>query len=325
MAHGAVMLDRAAHGVRPRARRRAESAVALAPWARRLSLALAVVTFLLLSVGGIVTTRDAGMVFPDWPLSNGSLKPDGWLRNADMMSEHGHRILGALTGLIAIALAAVLHRGETRGRIRALGWVALAFVIAQGLLGGLRVTEISGKLALVHGCTGQIFFAITVALVYWTHRAGRDPVEPGPPADRLLRFATGAWLALLGQLLLGADLRHVGGPIDFHALGAAVIAGSVLWTLAIALIEHGGRARVRRPALALAVLIVIQVGLGLTTARALGGTPGSRASVLSLVLPSLHQATGALVLACATWLTLAAWRRRRAPEPATATRRGEPA
>ena len=55
----------------------------------RFAVATAFVAFLLLAVGGIVTSRDAGMVFPDWPLSLGSVNPEGWLHDADMLSvEH---------------------------------------------------------------------------------------------------------------------------------------------------------------------------------------------------------------------------------------------
>ena len=48
--------------------------------------------FWLIFTGGHTTTSGAGMAFPDWPLSNGSLNPDGWLTNFFMLLEHGHRL-----------------------------------------------------------------------------------------------------------------------------------------------------------------------------------------------------------------------------------------
>jgi cytochrome c oxidase assembly protein subunit 15 len=57
----------------------------------RLALAAAVATFFLLTIGGFVTSLDAGMVFLDWPLSNGSINPDGWLFDPKTATEHGHR------------------------------------------------------------------------------------------------------------------------------------------------------------------------------------------------------------------------------------------
>ena len=44
------------------------------------------------------------------------------------------------------------------------GRLALAAVIGQGILGGMRVTQVSTFLAAVHGCTGQAFFGLMVAL-----------------------------------------------------------------------------------------------------------------------------------------------------------------
>ena len=55
------------------------------------------ITFLLYA-GGFTTSIRAGMAFLDWPLSNGSINPEGWLENEDMMAEHSHRLLGPLWG-----------------------------------------------------------------------------------------------------------------------------------------------------------------------------------------------------------------------------------
>ena len=62
------------------------------------------VTLTLLYAGGFTTTIGAGMVFPDWPLSNGSLNPPGWTTDQAMMAEHGHRLLGATVGTLCIVL-----------------------------------------------------------------------------------------------------------------------------------------------------------------------------------------------------------------------------
>ena len=140
----------------------------------RVALVAAILTYALLALGGVVTSRDAGMIYPDWPLSNGSINPDGWLSNADKFSEHGHRILATLVGMATIALAVLIQRRDPRRWMRVLGWFALASVIAQGVLGGARVWEVNTFLALFHGCTGQIFFCLMVALAYFTSRDGRD-------------------------------------------------------------------------------------------------------------------------------------------------------
>ena len=67
-------------------------------------------TFPLIWVGGLVTTTDSGMAFRDWITSDGTffLFYD-WLSSAgDKFIEHGHRLLGAAAGVLAIGLVAIV-------------------------------------------------------------------------------------------------------------------------------------------------------------------------------------------------------------------------
>ena len=75
------------------------------PWLARYSFCALLVTLFLLYAGGFTTTIGAGMVFEDWPLSNGSLNPEGWTKDVDMAAEHSHRLLGMIVGNLTIALA----------------------------------------------------------------------------------------------------------------------------------------------------------------------------------------------------------------------------
>ena len=65
----------------------------------------AVWVFVLVTLGAFTTTIGAGMAFADWPLSNGSVNPDGWLTEIEKFAEHSHRLSGTTMGLIAIGLA----------------------------------------------------------------------------------------------------------------------------------------------------------------------------------------------------------------------------
>ena len=47
---------------------------------------------LVLQAGGFTTSIQAGMAFLDWPLSNGSVNPPGWLTEIDKFAEHSHRL-----------------------------------------------------------------------------------------------------------------------------------------------------------------------------------------------------------------------------------------
>src|SRR5271156_701208 len=102
----------------------------------RFAFFLSCCTVLLLMAGALVTSNDAGLAVPDWPLSYGSLLPP---MVGGIFYEHGHRMIATAVGLLTIVLAILLARSEPRRWGRSLGWTALGLVIAQGILGGLTV------------------------------------------------------------------------------------------------------------------------------------------------------------------------------------------
>ncbi|NLT70725.1 MAG: hypothetical protein GXX91_08520 [Verrucomicrobiaceae bacterium] len=62
------------------------------------------VAILLVWWGAATTTKNAGMVFADWPLSLGSFNPPGWLEHMIPFLEHSHRLLAKLVGVLVLAL-----------------------------------------------------------------------------------------------------------------------------------------------------------------------------------------------------------------------------
>lgn len=274
-----------------------------------LAIAAAVVTYLLLTLGGVVTSREAGLIFEDWPLSHGSLNPDGWLTNPDQRAEHGHRLLGALAGILTIALAVSLQRRDERRFVRRLGWIALVAVCVQGLLGGLRVTEISGKLALLHGCSGQAFFCLMVALAYYTSRDARRADEMAPEMRHEAVAAGATVFALYMQVVLGAELRHVGGPITVHLFGAVLAAGSVVWLVTRILLRHGDKPGLVKPAVFLGLILLVQLALGVFSAGVLTHYNRDYITRAQILLPTAHQSVGAVMLATAVVVWLRTLRR----------------
>ncbi|VAX40891.1 Heme A synthase, cytochrome oxidase biogenesis protein Cox15-CtaA, partial [hydrothermal vent metagenome] len=103
----------------------------------RYAIATTFVALLAMGIGALVTTKNAGMAFRDWPNSDGHnmlLYP--WLKSAgDKFLEHGHRLAGMLIGLFSIGLVAMLSWKESRPKVRLAGWMILGAVIVQGLLG----------------------------------------------------------------------------------------------------------------------------------------------------------------------------------------------
>src|SRR5579862_4622869 len=76
--------------------------------------------FVLVTHGAFTTSINAGMAFPDWPLSNGSLNPPGWLRNISMFAEHSHRLSAGVMTVLTLILAAWISLKEERRWLRRL-------------------------------------------------------------------------------------------------------------------------------------------------------------------------------------------------------------
>jgi cytochrome c oxidase assembly protein subunit 15 len=278
-------------------------------------------TFLLVVAGGIVTSHEAGLAVVDWPNSYGYnmfLYPLARMTGG-IYYEHVHRLLGSLVGLTTVVLAAHLWRVDRRRGLRWLAIAAVAAVIGQGVLGGLRVTgrftastspaetEPSLALAVVHGVTGQLFLALMVALAVLSTRRWREGPPPRiRPAVGLDRGLARTLVALLVvQLVLGAVLRHVAGGLTVHITMAvfvillAVLVSVRVWT------EHEDSALLRRQANLLATLVALQLGLGIGALVATGveRAPGEPPPI-DVVLTTAHQACGAALLATAVGLAL---------------------
>ncbi|MSV30846.1 MAG: hypothetical protein EXQ52_19180, partial [Bryobacterales bacterium] len=135
-------------------------------WLHRYSVLLAVCTLLLVVAGGLVTSNDAGLSVPDWPLSYGKLMP---VMEGGIFYEHGHRMVATTVGFLTIILAVWIWRVESRPWMRHLGFAALAAVIAQGLLGGMTVIFMLPKpVSISHACLAQLFFSTTVSIALFT-------------------------------------------------------------------------------------------------------------------------------------------------------------
>ena len=129
-----------------------------------MAVLTAALTCVLIVFGGLVTNTGAALAVPDWPTTFGhNMLLFPWSEMVGgVFYEHSHRLLGALVGLCTLGLAVALWpRG---GRLRALGIVAVVTVVAQGVIGGLRVVLLTDALAMVHGPLAQAFFALVVGI-----------------------------------------------------------------------------------------------------------------------------------------------------------------
>jgi cytochrome c oxidase assembly protein subunit 15 len=232
-------------------------------WLHRFSILLAALTLFLVVAGASVTSNDAGLSVPDWPLSYGKLMPE---MKGGVFYEHGHRMVATTVGLLTIVLAVWLQRCEPRRWLRRLGWVALAAVVVQGLLGGLTVLFLLPKpISIAHACLAQLFFTLTVAIAIFTSPAwkrGPEPVEDhGSPSLRAMAFLTAA--AVLLQIALGAAYRHEAAGLAPHVVVALLVLGLALLSAMFALQQFPRHRQLRPAAMALLAVTMVQILLGI--------------------------------------------------------------
>ena len=296
-------------------------------WVRRLAVAAAFLTLLLIVAGGLVTNTDSGLACPDWPTCFGSPMPT---MVGGVAVEHTHRLVATAVGLCtlglcigtlprrlwlllcgvfapvllggAFAAARLQQRDEslpllpsllvlvgfagcawTFARARGAGRLAvlaLALVMAQGLLGGLTVIyRLPPTVLVLHLATSMLFLATAVVLAWRVSDA-----QPGAPRTALLWATAGVTYF---QIVLGAAIRHTGAglvctdlpycrgalwptgvhpSVHLHMLHRAVafaVLALVFWNAAR--LARGATFAVRALAWAGPALVVVQIALGVLT------------------------------------------------------------
>ena len=171
--------------------------------------------FVLVFLGAYTTSTNSGMAFPDWPLSNGSINPPGWLTELDKFAEHSHRLSASFMGLITIAIAVWVHRTDSRIWLRRLALFAVTLVIFQGVVGGLRVlldarhvnlvnTSVGRLFAMLHACLAQLFVCNLIAIAC---ACSRPWIERSlPVSDGVRRLSVICCGLLFTQLAIAAVL-----------------------------------------------------------------------------------------------------------------------
>ena len=366
------------------------------PWLHRLAVLTAVTTFILICMGGLVTSTDSGLAVPDWPttfgynmflyplsktvsgflfsidpnlqvdLNNGNLSVR--LRNAlekneisvsenaiisteaqdsrwkltdktnertytliesgerldvyvhGVLYEHSHRLIGSIVGFLTIGLMVSIWAKDARKWMKWLGVIALVAVIVQGVMGGLRVTNLSRIFAIIHACFAQAFFALTACLALFTSRRWlQTSVKTETTVAARLRNLSLITLGLIYiQFIFGAVLRHTGNRLDAHLLFAALVTIHIFLLFRRILRDHYENLSLVRLIMALSGLLVLQLTLGfgayLAEFTVLGkGVP----PVAGVTITTAHVAIGALMLVVSVVLTLNIFRLTSRSEPVT--------
>ncbi len=220
-------------------------------------------TFVLVWMGGLVTSHGAGLAVPDWPNTYGYnmffFPPSKWL--GGIFFEHSHRLVASAVGFLTMILALWLYGRNSRPVLRwggvifivaglcaclkfpahdkeniclsllGLAGVAASFawpacapsprwlrimgvsafvaVVVQGVLGGLRVTQLDDRIGIFHATLAQLFLLLVSSIAlsqtdFWR----RLPVQAETDRGRFRVFFVAATCLVLGQLVLGATMRH---------------------------------------------------------------------------------------------------------------------
>jgi heme o synthase len=209
----------------------------------------ALATFALLLFGSHVTATDSALVFPDWPLMNGSLFP----ALTELSSPHVlHRWVAAVVGAIVVAVAVIAARTQReRPTLVRLSVAAAGLFAIQVVVGGLQVlTQLSAWTQTLHLALGAVIFAMLVGLAVTSFYSARVAVPgtdrgPGTIKTHTTRDQIRAYIALtkprIIELLLvttvpamvlatrwvpGIDWGDWGWRVVWTLIGGTLAAGS---------------------------------------------------------------------------------------------------
>lgn len=175
-----------------------------------------------------MTSKGVGMAVPDWPTSFGYnmfwLPLDKWWGIGGIHDEHLHRLVASTVGALVVVLAVWAQLKEPRRWVRNLAWTAVAMVLIQGLLGGLRVvldqkeflaSTLGVWFGIAHATLGQLFFSTLSLIAFvlsptWHQFQVAPQVASQVSVDRWLPWIVGL---ILVQLVVAATMRHQHAPL----------------------------------------------------------------------------------------------------------------
>jgi heme a synthase len=279
------------------------------PSVHRFAVFVVCWTILLLIAGALVTSNEAALSVPDWPLSYGTLTPPmvGGIRY-----EHSHRVIAGVLGLLSIVLAVWVWAKDERRWLRWFSVLAVAGIAAQALLGGEVVRQLLHYwLPVAHACFAQIVFAALLSIAVFTSRwwiSNQPQVEDsGSPSIHSLAIANAVVIYL--QVILGAGFRHKEIPVWPHMAGALIVLGMVIWLAAVLRRRFEKSAIISKTRILLHAILGTQLLLGLgaywsrlTTADAPQPMP------LMVTLTVLHTVVGAILFGVSVLIVLLCYR-----------------
>ncbi len=279
------------------------------PGVHRFAVFVVMWTVLLLIAGALVTSNDAALAVPDWPLSYGSLTPP---MVGGIFYEHSHRLIAGGLGVLAVILAIVIWVKDDRRWLRWFGIIAVLGVLVQVILGGQVVIRLLHYwLPVIHACFAQIVFAAVLSIAVFTSRWW--------VTDQAFLEDHGSYsihaLALLNavivflQVFLGAGFRHQDLPIWPHIAGSLLVLASVVRTAVILRKRFSQSRELTKARILLHSVFGVQflLGLGAYSAR-LTTADAPQPMRLMVVFTVTHTVVGALLFVVCVLTVLLCYR-----------------
>ena len=251
---------------------------------RRIAWVTVAFTYILVSLGGTVRVKDAGLSCPDWPLCYGKVFafPD-----IGALLEEAHRYTASIVSILIVALAIsalIWARKERQVLVPAL--ITPILLVVQIVLGGLTVLwKLPPTIIAAHLGTALAIFATVITVAVMSGKSSPSKEDPNTTRKFTLLAMTNALfvygLMLSGSYVVGsgASLACPGWPLcgtpptwavtyhlaDINVLHRyiATFVGLVLiWTLVSAWRRRKVAPGQARVALAAGVLFVAQAIVG---------------------------------------------------------------
>jgi cytochrome c oxidase assembly protein subunit 15 len=160
----------------------------------RFAMATVAMTVLLVWFGAATTTGQAGMAFVDWPLSSGSINPEGWLKILPYFLEHGHRLIASTVGMMTLTLFAWSYVRNGKQALEVLAVVVwLAGIVYAMTHAGAERESASRKAMFWWVASGGA--VVILAWLIWSWR--------GRGWSLLAKLCALALIAVVGQAILG--------------------------------------------------------------------------------------------------------------------------
>lgn len=305
-------------------------------WLSRLAWVTALTYIPLIAVGGAVTSTDSGLAVPDAVTSYGAISvlfPLKLMAEPRIFLEHSHRLFGTLAGLTTIVLMLRVVIARVQMLPKVLSVALFIGVLAQGILGIVRVADESTAFAIIHGVFAQLVFALAFVIAImltrnWIIASPSEEVSFAAKKARTIMVL--ALVALIIQLIFGALTRHLHSShsmlahmgFSFVVVSLIIIGGA--FCIRTGKADESGRS-IRIYGVLLHAIVVWQFALGfatlglawrsespeLPTAETLD--TAEQIEPIGAIIATLHQVSGAALLATA--VCALAWAIRLARRP----------